>query len=218
MAPDYRSNRAKGLCGDCSRKAEKGKSRCRSCLDKIRERAKARKKKGLCAGCTKAALPGKARCQACTDKNLAFIAKRSAKRREQGICIQCGKRKIDKKSKSRCRKCLDKAKNRTDPKKSREKTQAYNRNLRITALEVYGGSCKCCGESEERFLCIDHIEDNGADHRREIGGGGRIYRWLKKNDYPSGFQTLCANCNMGKHMNKGVKHMNKGVCPHVERR
>lgn len=36
-----------------------------------------------------------------------------------------------------------------------------------------------------------------------------MYRWLMKNKYPSGFQVLCWNCNMG-------KQINGGVCPHHE--
>lgn len=37
--------------------------------------------------------------------------------------------------------------------------------------------------------------------------GVRIEEWLKKNDYPKGFQILCHNCNMSKGF--------YGYCPHV---
>ena len=68
-----------------------------------------------------------------------------------------------------------------------------------------GGKPKCnyCGFDDPRALVIDHINDDGAEHRREIstGGNGRgvggsvLHLWLTKHNYPDGFQVLCANCN-----------------------
>jgi hypothetical protein len=64
---------------------------------------------------------------------------------------------------------------------------------------------------------IDHIDGNGAEHRREMAAernspwgqaGHATYRWLRKNNYPEGFQVLCANCNCG-------RHWNGGLCPHT---
>jgi hypothetical protein len=82
---------------------------------------------------------------------------------------------------------------------------------RHDALQAYGGKCACCGELEEAFLVIDHINDDGADFRRSLrgrgGGGYYTYLWLKNNNYPDGFQVLCANCNMAKSR--------PGGCPHV---
>lgn len=81
-------------------------------------------------------------------------------------------------------------------------------NLRAAALDAYGRECACCGESIERFLTIDHVGGDGAAHRREIGHRpSDLHRWMKRNSYPDGFQTLCANCNAG-------KQVNGGVCPH----
>ncbi|MFE1396776.1 hypothetical protein ACFW53_02415 [Nocardiopsis dassonvillei] len=60
------------------------------------------------------------------------------------------------------------------------------------------------------MLTIDHVDNNGAEHRREIGGGGeKLYRWLKREGYPPGYQVLCFNCNVG-------RHLGNGVCPHEE--
>ena len=78
-------------------------------------------------------------------------------------------------------------------------------------MEAYGSECACCGITEEVFLTIDHIDNNGSAHRREIGpksGGVAIYGWLEHNDYPEGFQVLCHNCNYAKY---------RGVCPHKEK-
>jgi len=71
--------------------------------------------------------------------------------------------------------------------------------------------CICCGENIINFLTIDHIKNDGAAHRKLIKNqGGRIfYRWLKRNNYPKGYQVLCFNCNCG-------KQLNFGICPHEE--
>ena len=75
----------------------------------------------------------------------------------------------------------------------------HRENDRYEVLYHYSDGlmkCNICGENHIEFLCIDHIDDNGADHRREIGnGGGRIYRYLLNNTFPDGYQVLCNNCN-----------------------
>lgn len=96
-----------------------------------------------------------------------------------------------------------------------EKALAQHRETRkrtkMAAFDAYGGAlCGCCGEAEYTMLTIDHIHEDGAEHRNEINGGkGRhssvaIYVWLRKEGYPPGFQVLCYNCNISKHRNKGV--------------
>lgn len=78
------------------------------------------------------------------------------------------------------------------------------------AYEAYGGYvCACCGETERAFLSIDHINNDGAEHKRQnnIRTGEQMYRWLGRNNYPDGFQVLCMNCQWG-------KRNNGGVCPH----
>ena len=88
-------------------------------------------------------------------------------------------------------------------KDNREKminnTKFHNDNNRSEVLYWYSdGLLKCneCGKDCIEFLCIDHIGDNGADHRREMGvGGDRIYKYVLKNKFPEGYQVLCNNCN-----------------------
>ena len=78
-----------------------------------------------------------------------------------------------------------------------EKTAKYSREAlaraRKRTLDHYGNECACCGEVGEQFLTIDHINGDGAAHRRKIGGN--LYNWLRRNGYPKGFRTLCFNCN-----------------------
>ena len=81
---------------------------------------------------------------------------------------------------------------------------------RLEAFAAYGGfRCACCGETEPMFLTLDHINNDGAEHRRLVGGkgGSSFFAWLRQKKFPPGFQVLCRNCNWG-------KHANGGVCPH----
>ena len=74
----------------------------------------------------------------------------------------------------------------------------------------YGNRCECCGETERVFLTIDHIDGNGAQHRRETGKMDIAY-WLYMNGMPEGFRILCYNCNAG-------RYRNGGTCPHEAKR
>jgi len=79
--------------------------------------------------------------------------------------------------------------------------------MRDAIFSAYGGyRCACCGEEEKTFLTIDHINGDGCKHRKEIGQSN-MYRWLRDNNYPTGFQVLCMNCQWGR---KNCE----GICPH----
>jgi len=115
--------------------------------------------------------------------------------------------------KRRCRVCrAEAARNRyaahneagrENPAKA--KVAKYRKSLRGRVFAHYGEACACCGEDTPLFLTIDHVNNDGADHRREIGR--RLYGWLVSHGFPEGYQTLCYNCNSG-------KHLNGGKCPH----
>lgn len=98
----------------------------------------------------------------------------------------------------------------------RDRMNSLNRRkhqeARNAVFEAYGGyKCKCCGVTEPAFLSIDHINNDGAEHKREyrLRTSTEVYRWLIKNNYPTGFQVLCMNCQWGKRVH--------GVCPHQVR-
>jgi hypothetical protein len=116
-------------------------------------------------------------------------------------------------------------------KKNREKFRATQKraqqSTRLEALQHYSKEvpkCACCGEQGIPFLTIDHINGDGAAHRREIGmaqgnveqverqkqkvsmGGNGFVYWLKKNNWPEGFQVLCANCNFAKRSGAECPH------------
>ena len=90
------------------------------------------------------------------------------------------------------------------------KSKELSLRVRMEVLTHYSGNpphCQCCDESVFDFLCMDHVNNNGNAHRREIGTN-RMYYWIRRHGYPDGFQVLCYNCNMGK------AHNSAGVCPH----
>jgi hypothetical protein len=100
---------------------------------------------------------------------------------------------------------------REDPVKTKERNKIYMKRLKDAAFEAYGGYvCKCCGETAEIFLCLDHIDGGGGKHRKEVGSGADFYRWLRNNQYPKGLlQVLCHNCNIAK---------SRGGCPHASQK
>jgi hypothetical protein len=91
------------------------------------------------------------------------------------------------------------------------KTKRNQDRCRDEVFGAYGGyKCNCCNEDERLFLSIDHINNDGAEERRSgkySGAGVPFYLWLRKNNFPSGYQVLCMNCQSG-------KFRNGGVCPH----
>jgi hypothetical protein len=76
-------------------------------------------------------------------------------------------------------------------------------DLKIEVFEHYGSKCACCEEDTLEYLTIDHINNDGATHRKEIGT--QIFPWLKSNNYPNNFQILCFNCNYVKR-NDAINH------------
>ena len=85
----------------------------------------------------------------------------------------------------------------------------YMRSWRDKIINAYGGRCVCCGETEPKFLEIDHIDGGGCKHRKEIGPGAEsLYRWVEKHNFPPTLQVLCANCHNAKSFHGG--------CPHQE--
>lgn len=95
-----------------------------------------------------------------------------------------------------------------NPDKVKASRSRTREKLRSDVLQAYGNVCKCCGEQERKFLCIDHINNDGAKHRKEfrLKSAQAMYTWLRKNNYPQGFQILCYNCNCAKAY--------YGRCPH----
>ena len=149
-------------------------------------------------------------------KNPSADAQYRANNRErvrssQARWRKANKEKIAERRKANKEKILDyKAAYRASGKESQQQ-RSYRQKNRLSAIKAYGGRCSCCGEETIEFLSIDHIHNDGAQHRKEISSGSNIYAWLKKNCYPKGrFQLLCHNCNLAKGF--------YGACPHSRRK
>lgn len=130
---------------------------------------------------------------------MTLTQRERARRISLGLCPRCGRGKP--RDNKLCFRCALKI-SRRDAK------------IKDDAFCKYGGwVCTCCGDLTRLGLQIDHIDNNGAEHRRSTncGTGIKFYRWLKAEGYPDGFAVLCSTCNI-------AKQLNGGVCPHVEER
>ena len=87
--------------------------------------------------------------------------------------------------------------------KNRQKEQRKKNFQKI--LDHYGARCFCCGETIKEFLTIDHVNRDGAEHRRQLNRG-RLYASIIRDGFPNRFRIACANCNFSLGM--------KGYCPH----
>ena len=83
---------------------------------------------------------------------------------------------------------------------------------RLKVLSYYSNMniiCASCGYRDIRALCLDHINNDGASHRKTLGNGKRreagsstLYLDLIKRGFPEGFQVLCHNCNFIKEQER----------------
>jgi hypothetical protein len=100
---------------------------------------------------------------------------------------------------------------RKNKEKLKIKNKEYNTKLRLDAINGYGGKCARCGYDDDwRALCIDHVDGNGKYDRQVAKKGKVFFVWLRDNNYPEGYQVLCANCNLIKAIeNKEIGGNNK---------
>lgn len=119
---------------------------------------------------------------------------------------------------------------RRNPKKYNASRRKIVYQLRLDVLIAYGSNppkCMCeCGCSENRvpLLDIDHVNNDGADHRRSLCNGkresGNAFYWkLKKLGWPKNvpLRVLCVKCNVGRQRNGG-QCVELGIIPIEENR
>lgn len=205
-----------GRCDDClGITAPDGMKVCRSCgetksVDSFARRKDTGGRRNQCIACRNKGT-NSARCTGCgerftraanSDHTLCGPC-RPAKTKD---CVRCGAQFVDTVGPRRycSATCRDAALD--------EQRRGARQQARLEALQAYSTEsprCVCCGEGMLHFLALDHINGGGRKHRQETGGGG-FYSWLKRHNYPPGFQVLCHNCNLG-------RQFNGGTCPHQER-
>jgi hypothetical protein len=81
--------------------------------------------------------------------------------------------------------------------------------LRSKILAGYGGRCTCCGETEEQFLTIEHINGGGRKHRKRVGSTEAVSREIIRAGFPNHFTILCMNCNWARRRGTACPHENK---------
>lgn len=88
----------------------------------------------------------------------------------------------------------------------RDLRNKYVHERRSKVLAYYGGKCACCSETEPKFLGLDHINNDGQQHRKRRGS--EFYQQVIDEGYPDFLQILCHNCNLARGF--------YGICPHQE--
>jgi len=85
--------------------------------------------------------------------------------------------------------------------------QAWRLSRKHIVINIYSKGtmcCKNCGYDNIDGLSIDHIKNNGGQHRRDINMP--INDWLINNNFPgidTDYQVLCMNCQFKKKHNGG---------------
>jgi len=152
--------------------------------------------------------------QFCKEHMIADRCRRSKENQNNGLCA-CGRPKVE--NFSQCQSCIDVRKARfADPDKTRkiyDRRSEQRAEWRRVVLKHYGAMCKCCEETREEFLALDHVGGWGKDHKDLKGrkiGSYRLYAYIIRENFPDTFRVLCHNCNSS--------HGYYGYCPHDRER
>lgn len=161
-------------------------SYCKVChLAAHTARADQRKQAGACRMCDRFASPGKMFCEHHLAKHRAQARQRRDRQREAGVCVACGCQRPPMPGVTLC-------------ELHRYSSRKSYQILRDAIIANYGNKCSNCGEADRNVLQLDHVNNDGAAHRRQLGDKAKVWRWARKNGYPSTLQLLCANCHAAK--------------------
>ena len=103
--------------------------------------------------------------------------------------------------------------------KINKKEVERSKKLKFDAMSNYSNGkihCLHCGITEIEFLTIDHINGRAVIGHTKKERGKELYRWLKINKYPPGFQVLCWNWNQIK--GKKEQEINLSKTPDAKRK
>ena len=85
-------------------------------------------------------------------------------------------------------------------------SEDHKQRLKALKIEVFTHYCKstpkcmCCNESEIDFQTIEHVRGKKNYPHDPRKGGNKLIAWLKNNNYPTGYEVLCYNCNCARGM------------------
>lgn len=76
--------------------------------------------------------------------------------------------------------------------------------LRRKVHDIMGGKCLVCAEDRSERLCIDHVNDDGAQERLSTSGNFRCIatKIVRGGEWKGKYQLLCFNCNRRKQLAK----------------
>lgn len=193
---NYQAAKLASICFECGKPSWRiGTARCQSHRETACAAAKRSLKKrqglGICRRCPEPlSQDHPSLCEKHRQIHIEFLSRSRKARIEKGLCRNCGAEKSD--NRVHCQKCAD-----------------YTAKFRIgyinQILDHYGRFCACCKMTGDAFLTIDHVNNDGAVHRKLVGKTG-VYKDIVDRNFPPDFQILCWNCNMAKHK--------LGKCPH----
>lgn len=161
------------------------------------------KRLGNCQKCFKRkSVSGKTKCQYCINNELKHKNSKREIAKELGVCAKCRKRPASE-GYVACKPCRD---------EQAAVIRKLNLAVRIKVLTHYSRGepqCRCCGEKILCYLTLDHIDDDGASHRKEIekklGRGPTTFlRSIIKRGFVARLQVLCWNCQWAKRLNGGI--------------
>lgn len=181
-------------------------SRCKYCVRRFTPI-------GLCTVCNKIFINNNGRAgKACQDCKEELLGSRTGHFRQIELalnivtCLGCSiEFKPDIHNKKYCSKDCEES--NTVIKNNKNKRQKNNqKDNRRELLEYYSNGflrCACCYDEKYNELQLDHINGDGKQHRKELGGNSFnvLYSWVVKNNYPPIFQLLCSYCNRAKFDN-----------------
>jgi hypothetical protein len=232
----YNRRKAQGLCPLCGDIPKEGRTRCERCLALSNENASKQRARLVatkrCVQCNQANPRGGWLCETCSKKETQRASSLVNRRRENGLCVHC-----ENPSAAGSKRCIEHRKRKSETAERLRQYRIKNRQCtscgaflpdgwttitcakciergrikterkRRTIFEWYGGKCMCCGEDQYYFLSLDHVESDGGEERRRLGGQYKILSrlWKEQQSDPR-YQLLCYNCNFAREM--------CGICPH----
>jgi hypothetical protein len=181
----------KGACFRCYHRELRPLLKCPGCDAETNKH-----KSGHCYKCyTEKGLYSKANCNGCGKlrriryKGVYCVTCYVNHVQPEQVCFGCGQSKKLRKG-DRCARCSLKF-------------------SKFAAFRKLGGICVCCHEHDLNLLTVDHVNKDGAAHRKELGGNHsrRIYQEILASEGPiSRYQLLCWSCNSGRQVADG------GIC------
>ena len=208
---DSRRKKLRGLgkCEQCQRDLDRDGIKCSVCYEKQKPiLRKANKKKyankkaaGLCiSGCGRDAEPDRVQCKKCLIQDSEYQKTTREYRIANNLCITCGKYLGEDFDRQMCDEHSKKRSEWYVNSPTRKKDRARRIERKKLVLAHYGGKCVGCGEDGWAKLAIDHMNNDGNQHRKKINKhGSTFYKWLIDNNFPEEFQVLCHNCNWQKY-------------------